>query len=82
MPTAEIDIEIYCGTCGAGLCNQSTFNTSRNRGYPQFRVDVCADCLEKATDAAREEGWQKGWDDAQKEQDERRAADMEDDGKA
>lgn len=48
MPSFSLDFEVYCGTCGAGLCNQSDTRTSRHRGEPQVTVGVCQDCVQKA----------------------------------
>jgi hypothetical protein len=48
MPSFEINFEVFCGTCGAGLCNQSDTRKSRHRDHDQVTVDVCQDCVEKA----------------------------------
>jgi uncharacterized protein YlxW (UPF0749 family) len=48
MPSLTIDFSVYCGTCGAGLCNQSDTRKSRSRSEDQITVEVCSDCLEKA----------------------------------
>lgn len=48
MPSFSLDFEVHCGTCGAGLCNQSDTRTSRHRGEPQVTVEVCQDCVQKA----------------------------------
>lgn len=37
----DIDFEVYCGTCGAGLCNESDTRMSRNRNYTQVTVNAC-----------------------------------------
>ena len=50
MPTIEseetvkfaIDVEVYCNTCGCGLCNETTVT---GHSYPQLRVNVCPDCM-------------------------------------
>lgn len=42
--TADIDFEVFCGTCGAGLCNVSDTRRSRGRGYLQVTVSLCPDC--------------------------------------
>jgi superfamily II helicase len=49
----NLDFEVYCGTCGAGLCNQSSTRSSRNRGYAQVEVNVCQNCLEEAREEIR-----------------------------
>lgn len=43
----EIDFEVFCGTCGAGICGNTTTRESRRRGYPQVVVDVCDDCIKE-----------------------------------
>ena len=49
MPTiqyeVEIEIEVYCATCGNGLCLNTESTVGRNRGVRQFRVKVCDDCI-------------------------------------
>lgn len=44
---ATVDFEVYCGTCGAGLCSESDTRCSRNRGYAQVTVNACPYCIEK-----------------------------------
>lgn len=53
MPSFELNFEVYCDTCGNGLCGQSIATLSRNRGEPQLRVEVCDDCLEEARQEVR-----------------------------
>jgi len=53
--SASIDFEVFCGTCGAGLCNQSDTRRSRNRAYAQVAVNVCENCLETARQEIRED---------------------------
>ncbi len=53
--SADIDFEVYCGVCGAGLCNVSSTRESRNRKYPQVTVEPCEACIETAKESAREE---------------------------
>lgn len=43
----DIDFEVYCNTCGAGLCGESDTRKSRNRGYLQVSVNVCPDCIKE-----------------------------------
>lgn len=54
MPTFEdvdvratVDFEVFCGTCGEGLCSESSTRKSRNRGYAQVEVNACPNCIEK-----------------------------------
>jgi len=64
MPTFEdieittsisLDFEVFCGTCGAGLCNQSDTRHSRSRCAAQVTVDVCENCLEEARQEIRKD---------------------------
>jgi hypothetical protein len=50
----DVDFEVFCARCGAGLCNQSDTRASRNRKYPQVTVAPCERCLENATEEARQ----------------------------
>ena len=43
----DIDFEVYCGTCGAGLCNESDTRRSRGRNYLQVTVKACPKCMEE-----------------------------------
>lgn len=43
--TVDVDFEVYCGTCGAGLCGESDTRHSRNRGYLQVTVNACPNCM-------------------------------------
>jgi hypothetical protein len=57
MPTFnfDLDFEVYCGGCGAGLCNDSDTRESRKRNFPQVVVNPCSVCLESAREEGREE---------------------------
>lgn len=63
MPDVTINIEIYCDRCGDGLCNQSTFTTTRMRREPSFRIEPCKKCLE----AAKQDGYSDGFEDAKQQ---------------
>ena len=54
MPSIICDFEVYCDTCGAGLCGQTRVKNNA------VHVAVCENCLEKARDEARDEGYTKG----------------------
>lgn len=45
--TASIDFEVFCGTCGEGLCLESTTRLSRNRGHAQVEVNACPSCMKE-----------------------------------
>lgn len=50
MPSFEVEFEVFCGTCGAGLCNQADGRNSHRRGQPQVTVEVCDTCLGRLRD--------------------------------
>jgi len=64
MSAIEIDIEIFCARCGAGICNNATASRTKGRGQPCFEIEPCETCLEKAKD----EGYQEGKAEAEKGQ--------------
>ena len=45
VTTTAVEFEVYCGTCGAGLCNESDTRKSRSRGYLQVIVNACPECM-------------------------------------
>lgn len=49
MPSFDVEFEVFCGTCGAGICNQSDTRKSRTRGENQVTVEVCKKCVEAET---------------------------------
>ncbi len=54
MPSFDVEFEVFCGTCGAGLCNQSDTRKSRTRGENQVTVEACQACIEAATQPLRD----------------------------
>lgn len=57
MPTFEgveakidLDFEVFCGTCGEGLCLESTTRLSRSRGHAQVEVNACPNCMKEKDD--------------------------------
>jgi hypothetical protein len=59
MPTIEVDVEVWCAECGAGLCNQTTVeSSSRKRG---LHVMPCKRCSERI----KEEGFNEGFAEAE-----------------
>jgi len=62
MPTFEdievvvkvnLDFEVFCGTCGAGLCNESNTRYSKSRNYAQITVNACENCITVAREEIR-----------------------------
>ena len=56
MPSFTVDFEVFCGTCGAGLCNQSDTRKSRQRGEDQVTVDACEKCVGESYDKGYDKG--------------------------
>ena len=63
MPEVTVDVEVYCQSCGGGLCNQTESTVTRTRGEPSFRVEPCKACLEEARSEGYDEGYAKGTED-------------------
>lgn len=66
MPEVSINVEFYCGLCGAPICHNATLRASS--GYttvdnPTFDITPCDSCL----DTAREEGNEAGHEAGKKE---------------
>jgi hypothetical protein len=53
--TVEVEFEVFCGSCNADLCFQSSFRKSYNRGEDQLMVESCKECLEKAHEEGQKE---------------------------
>lgn len=64
MPAFELEFEVFCGTCGAGLCNQSDTRSSRQRRMPQVTVEPCTVCLEKQYQSGYDKGYDEGYEEA------------------
>lgn len=62
MPLIDVEIEVYCDQCGAGLCGQTTAVNTLRRGAPSFRVAPCERCLEAARDKGFDAGEDAGYD--------------------
>jgi RNase P subunit RPR2 len=56
MPTFDLNFEVFCGRCGAALCNNTTTRVSKARGEPQAVVEPCERCLEAEYEAGRQAG--------------------------
>ena len=50
MVEIVVDIEIYCDTCGAGLCLEARGTAGKTRGEPQYRVNACPTCIARKDD--------------------------------
>ena len=65
MPEFEtsVNIELYCGACGVGLCSNASGGKTSRRGQPFFDIDPCEKCLE----STRQEGYDRCAKDMQSE---------------
>jgi hypothetical protein len=57
-PDVAIEVEVWCGNCGDGLCGQSIAGHRQRRGH-HITVQPCEMCV----NVAREEGYEKGKED-------------------
>ena len=62
-----VEFEVYCETCGAGLCKYATGVNAYRRNMPEVRVETCPTCRKMIEDEAyqrgREAGYSDGYDD-------------------
>ncbi len=56
----DYDFEVFCGTCGSGICDHADTRTSRSRHYPQVTIELCKHCAKE---------WQTKIDDLNKKND-------------
>ena len=61
--TAEVDIEVFCANCGAGLCNKTSSGRTKRRGQAFFEVEPCEKCIDRKYD----EGYGDGYAQAEKD---------------
>ena len=62
--SADVEVEVYCGSCGAGLCNTCKAGNTRGRGMGFVEVPACEKCMgieydkgySKATDEKNDRG--------------------------
>jgi hypothetical protein len=54
----ELSFNVYCGTCGAALCTNTTVRSSR------VMVDACQSCLDREYRKGHDEGYNDGYRDA------------------
>lgn len=62
----KIKLNIYCATCGAGLCNQAKIDglaVAPSLMKFDVSVEVCQNCLENA----KQDGYDEGYNEAEKE---------------
>lgn len=59
----EVDFEVFCAKCGAGLCNQSEGGNTNGRKTPYVSVEPCENCLEAVKDGGYYKGYAEGYDE-------------------
>ena len=61
MPDITVNIDVWCASCGAGLCPVTTVG-SPTRGHvnENFQVEPCEKCLADARKDGRDEGYKDG----------------------
>lgn len=57
MPQITMDIEVWCGGCGEGICHLAV----GRRRPGEIDVSPCAICLERAKTEAYDYGFDKGY---------------------
>lgn len=60
MPEISVEIEVYCGLCGAGLCGNTTTTRKNRYGSEAFSVEPCERCMKDSYNA----GYDKGYSEA------------------
>ena len=63
----EVDFEVFCAKCGAGLCNQSEGGNTNGRKTPFVSVEPCENCLESAIADSNYKGHCEGYDEGNSE---------------
>jgi len=58
----EIEFEVWCGTCGNGLCGSTSVTKSNH-----VHVDACERCVDKATDKGDAAGYDRGFAEGREE---------------
>lgn len=61
MPEMVVTFEVFCGECGAGICDHTESRSSRSwRDMPSISVKPCEKCMAKV----RQEGYDEGYENA------------------
>lgn len=61
MPELEVNFDVYCASCGAGLCGNTTVSQGRYRA--KLEIEPCDECITKAN----QDGFQDGKAEGQQE---------------
>lgn len=64
----DVEFEVWCAECGAGMCYESTVETGVRSGRGlHLRVGLCKKCIRRLEDAAYEKGVDAGREQAERE---------------
>ena len=55
MPEVRVDIEVWCDSCGEGLCSES------RGGQGSIHVNACEKCMDTAVEEAVDEAQSAGY---------------------
>lgn len=55
MPTLELEFEVFCSRCGAGLCWTCTEGKTKGRGMPYISLPPCDKCMEREYERGRDD---------------------------
>ena len=61
MPEISVNVEVFCASCGQGLCGMTS--VKNHRGGDALEVEACDKCIE----SARDEGYEAGYAQAEKD---------------
>lgn len=61
-PEQEIEFECFCGSCGAGICQNVTTKKTNRRNLDAIEIMPCKKCLEKAESQSFDEGYKEGFE--------------------
>ena len=45
----DVNIDVYCGTCGRGLCGDTSVDERRM----SFTIEACSDCMDRKDEEIR-----------------------------
>lgn len=56
----DLDFEVFCGECGAGICHLTTTHSKSSSKYPKIAVGLCEACIDRIRDEAYDCGFAEG----------------------
>jgi hypothetical protein len=65
MPELPFEFEVFCKTCGEGLCHNCTEGTTPRRGMPFIQVEPCETCIDNAKDEGHDRGYEEALEEAE-----------------